>query len=374
MIWHDFAINRIAAATVLQHLAYYYNKSADWNKDVVVAFKDGMTDKGQIYDFERNTPTTLVGSHYWETDESTGSHWNETTDTNSYFSAVNIMHNFFDQVSKNGNLLLNFGPAADGSISVQIKNILYAMGSWLHKFGETIYCTRAWTVFGEGTTTFGTGTYMGSNGYSDPKKAGTSSDIRYTISKDKNNLFAIFMGWPGGTRTLKSVTTASFPLGAAATVYLYGETPATATKLNFTQSSTGLQVTFPASAPYTALAYAIKISLIGEAPKAPPPKTPLAASDAVFTTALKDSGQQVTAVKALPAVNRSLIGPMVRIYCNTGLTREGITVPYTATSMEIYSIQGKRLFKRDFNGNHPDVYRFEDFKAPAVGTFYIKFN
>ena len=47
-------------------------------------------------------------------------------------------------VSKNGNLLLNAGPLADGTIPQLQASRLRALGAWLGTNGEAIYGTRPW--------------------------------------------------------------------------------------------------------------------------------------------------------------------------------------------------------------------------------------
>jgi alpha-L-fucosidase len=182
----------------------------------------------------------------------------------SYYTNAQMVGSFIDRVSKGGNLLLNIAPLADGTIPTEQQAILTAFGTFLKQMGTAIYNTRAWTVYGEGPTR------MGGGSFTNPT-ALTSSDIRYTASKDGDAVYAILGGWPGNGTVVNmtAVTTSRFTVGTGK-VHLFGPVGGSPIELQFTQDASGLHVTMPSSQPYTNIAYAIKISKSGAVP-APTP-------------------------------------------------------------------------------------------------------
>jgi alpha-L-fucosidase len=55
-----------------------------------------------------------------------------------------LVRMFVDIVSKNGNLLLSFGPMADGTVPTEQRDRLERLGAWLKVNGDAIYDTRPW--------------------------------------------------------------------------------------------------------------------------------------------------------------------------------------------------------------------------------------
>ncbi|KAI5859959.1 glycoside hydrolase family 29 protein [Durotheca rogersii] len=72
--------------------------------------------------------------------------YNRATPDEAYMSAREVIHTLVDVVAKNGNLLLDIGPRADGSIVEAEANNLREAGRWIRAHGEAIYNTTYWFV------------------------------------------------------------------------------------------------------------------------------------------------------------------------------------------------------------------------------------
>lgn len=75
----------------------------------------------------------------WEACITMNNHWGYCSGDNQYKSSTMIIRKLVECVSKNGNLILNVGPDANGNIPEQSKRILKEVGMWMKKNHESIY-------------------------------------------------------------------------------------------------------------------------------------------------------------------------------------------------------------------------------------------
>ena len=254
IIWQDFNLHKISEPVLLQFLAYYYNKATEWKKEVVATYKDGLNTKCAVLDYERGGPTDLT-DNYWLTDDAISSSSWCYTEGIGYYSRKQVLHGFLDRISKNGNLLLNISPKADGTIPTEQKDILLSMGGWLKKYGEAVYATRAWEKYGEGPTKMGA-----AHGVFTAPAEGTANDIRYTRSKDNRTLYAILLGWEKDQKEiiLSSLAKVSVDGKSLKSVELINGAAGEYLPLSYKQGSEGLVVKLPNHS-FEEMAYVLRL-------------------------------------------------------------------------------------------------------------------
>ena len=205
IIWFDSWLDKIPESKRAEFAAYYLNEADKLNKEVVIIRKqDDLPLDFSLNDLEKSRMNKM-GEQSWMTDE-TVSYGSWCYIENLRIKPTkDLIHVLVDIVSKNGVLLLNISPMANGTIPDNQRKVLKEMGEWLQVNGEAIYATRPWLTFGEGPTKEPEGHFSNHNAFS--KLVYSSKDMRYT--SNGNNIYATIFGWPEG----KTVMLESFAEG-----------------------------------------------------------------------------------------------------------------------------------------------------------------
>jgi alpha-L-fucosidase len=205
MMWFDYVLDSIPENYRQEYCAYYLNEAAKWDKEVVIIRKqEDLPIEFTVDDLEKSR-RNYIDSVPWMTDEtvSKGS-WCYTEDL-EIKASKDVLHVLIDIVSKNGVLLLNISPMADGTIPEEQRQVLLDMGEWLEKYGESIYGTRPWYTFGEGPTKEPEGHFRHHREFLKLKY--TAKDVRYTAKG--STIYATCLGIPGTEKVvLKSFSAA----------------------------------------------------------------------------------------------------------------------------------------------------------------------
>jgi alpha-L-fucosidase len=238
MLWFDMnGSDRSWDPLKVRLAAYYYNRAAEWGKQVAISAKGEAFLAGVVMDYERQgrAPKQLT-NYIWQPDDPIADKFGyvEVPDAAGQLVGLplktpeSLVDNLVINVSRNGNLLLNISPKADGTIPESQQQVLLAIGHWLDVNGEAIYGTRPWKISEEG-------------------------DVHFTTKP--GILYAVTLRWPAGELVIPALSSGHAPEGKITQIELLGHPGA----LAFTQDASGLRVKFPAEKPCD-YAYSLKIT------------------------------------------------------------------------------------------------------------------
>ena len=203
LLYFDWWVQHRAFRPYLRKLtAYYYNRMAQRGLDAAICYKyDALAWGAGIVDVERGgfaDATPFV----WQTDTAIARNSWSYTDSLDYKSLPELIIALIDAVSKNGNLLLNVGPCADGAIAEHDRGLLAGIGDWLRANGAGIYGSRPWRVSAEGPTVQNAGMFADQE-----ETAWTAQDWRFTARDGSIYCFCLN---PGEARELVCANFAGF--------------------------------------------------------------------------------------------------------------------------------------------------------------------
>jgi alpha-L-fucosidase len=125
---------------------------------------------------DRYQPGKLVEKK-WEnalTIDKTSWGLNRNASYTDYMTTKELIDQLVETVAFNGNMLLNIGPGADGTIHPIFTDRLLGMGKWLKVNGDAIFKSRPWTTCTNED----------------------ASHVYYTINEERETLYALVLQWP----------------------------------------------------------------------------------------------------------------------------------------------------------------------------------
>jgi alpha-L-fucosidase len=90
---------------------------------------------------EQNFPVVRPDERWWELCMTTNDSWGYQHKDDRWKTPHEVITIFVDAVSNGGNLLLDMGPRADGTIPEEQVHVLKELGAWNRKHGEAIFGT-----------------------------------------------------------------------------------------------------------------------------------------------------------------------------------------------------------------------------------------
>jgi alpha-L-fucosidase len=202
-------------------------------------------------------------AHPWEENRGMGFSYglNRAEGLDDYRTSRELVLTLVDTVSRGGNLLLDIGPAADGTIPVIMQQRLADVGDWLRVNGEAIYGTRfagracqwsAGTLPGQELGRFRIAYKLMDQVGFEPRDGHAVKQVFFT--RKPGVLYAITPGWPGESLVVRDIRVSP---GSVVTLLGHRE------PLRFTAKGRDLEIAMPQVGPEglpARYAYAFRIA------------------------------------------------------------------------------------------------------------------
>lgn len=116
------------------------NLLRSYNPNIIINSR--LNNHGDYATPEQGIPVKRPQDRYWELCYTMNDSWGYQHFDNNYKTSNMVVRTLVDCIAMGGNLLLDIGPKADGTIPNEQVDILKELGRWTSKHSEAIYGTR----------------------------------------------------------------------------------------------------------------------------------------------------------------------------------------------------------------------------------------
>lgn len=150
IIWFDMWINHSHSIVSKEQLMQLKNLIRELQPNCLVNSRLGLSleedpdidfktlGDNQLGDKKENFP--------WQSPATVAHSWGFHSSDNQWKSTTTLLKSLINNVSLNGNFMLNIGPRANGDVPHEISQRMLEMGKWLNVNGESIYGAEAYDL------------------------------------------------------------------------------------------------------------------------------------------------------------------------------------------------------------------------------------
>jgi alpha-L-fucosidase len=150
MIWFDMWIHHSQTVVTKEQLLQLKGLIRELQPNCLVNSRLGLSvEEDPDVDFKElgdNSFGNRKEEFPWQSPATVAHSWGFHATDYEWKSTSTLLKSLINNVSLNGNLLLNIGPRANGDVPFEISQRLLEMGKWLEINGESIYGTQAFNL------------------------------------------------------------------------------------------------------------------------------------------------------------------------------------------------------------------------------------
>ncbi|WP_406347526.1 alpha-L-fucosidase [Streptomyces sp. NBC_00144] len=197
-------------------MADFYNHAVNRARPKDVIMNDRFIASHADYLTVEGDKSYALQAAPWEACVTMSRSWGYMDPTSKIKTKEKLVQLLVDIVAKNGTLLLNIGPRADGTIADWQRERLLAIGAWLDVNGEAVYGSTPWSRADDG-------------------------ELRYTVGSD-GAFHIVPLSWPGTRLTVP----ADLPVADGSVIRLLGHRGG---PLAWRRTADAVEIDLPASGP-----------------------------------------------------------------------------------------------------------------------------